>query len=306
MKKERLDKILVKTTGLARGPIQKLIKNGEVSVNGKIVIAPHFSILSTDKIEIKKQKAVTKKTSPPKLNILYEDKDVIVFEKPAGLMVHEAPGKEEVTVVDALIKHYPAIKKVGDDPSRPGIVHRLDKLASGVMIAAKTQAAFEFLKKQFSERHTKKEYLVLVYGLPAQDTGTISFRLARSKNKGRMVARPTDGEGKEAVTHYEVIKKIKNLAFLRVNIETGRTHQIRAHFRALNLPVVGDPLYKKTRMKNIKHLSLPRLFLHSHKLTIPLPNGEIKTFVSNLPKELEEIISSPTPTLPHKQNTKSL
>jgi len=290
MKKERLDNFLVKTVGLTRGPIQKLIKNGEVSVNGKIVVTPHFSVLLTDKIEIKKQKAVAKKALPPKLRILYEDKDVIVFEKPAGLMVHEAPGKEEVTVVDALIKHHPAIKKVGDDPSRPGIVHRLDKLASGVMIAAKTQAAFEFLKKQFSEHHTKKEYLVLVYGLPAQDTGTISFRLARSKNKGRMVARPTDGEGKEAVTHYEVIKKIKNLAFLRVNIETGRTHQIRAHFRALNLPVVGDPLYKKTRMKNIKHLSLPRLFLHAHKLTIPLPNGETKTFISPLPKELEEII----------------
>ncbi|MFA6132039.1 MAG: RluA family pseudouridine synthase [Patescibacteria group bacterium] len=291
MKKERLDKSLVKTSGLARGLIQKMIKNSEVFVNEKPITTPHFSVLPTDKIEIRKQKVTTKKYVPPKLKVFYEDGDVIVFEKPAGIMVHEAPGKKEATIVDALVKHYPSIKKVGDNPSRPGIVHRLDKLASGVMIAAKTQAAFDFLKKQFSEHYAKKEYLVLVYGIPAKDIGTISFRLARSKNKGRMVARPADGEGKEAVTHYEVIKKIKNLAYLRVQIETGRTHQIRAHMRALNLPVVGDPLYKKTRMKNIKPLSLPRLFLHAHKLTIPLPNGETKTFVSPLPEELEKIIS---------------
>jgi len=292
MKKEdRLDKILTKKRKLSRSQIQKAIRDGLVSVNGQVVTVPHFSVSPDDKIDICKVKKEKKKAGS-KLNILYEDKDVVVFDKPAGLMVHEAPGKDEFTVVDALKKHYPPIKKVGDDERRPGIVHRLDKLASGVMIAAKTQPAFEFLKKQFSEHLARKEYLVLVYGTPTKDNGTISFRLARSKTKGRMVAQPETSEGgKEAVTHYEIIKKIKNLTLLRVQIETGRTHQIRAHLRALNLPVVGDPLYKKTRMKNIKPLSLPRLFLHAHKLTIALPNGETKTFTSPLPEELEKIIS---------------
>jgi len=291
-KTERLDKIIAKQSALSRSQIQKNIKDGLVSVNGTIVTTPHFFVSLHDRVKIEKEK-VEKKTKIliPQLNILYEDNDVIVFEKPAGLLVHEAPGKHEVTVVDALAKHFPAIKKVGDNPSRPGIVHRLDKLASGVMIAAKNQKAFDFLKEQFSGRKVKKEYLVMVYGSPSQTTGTINFRLVRSKDKGRMVARPElSEEGKEAITHFEVIKKIKASTLLSVKIETGRTHQIRAHFRALNLPVVGDPLYKKTRMKNIKFIPLPRLFLHAHKLTIPLPNGETKTFVSPLPKELEEIL----------------
>lgn len=298
MKKERLDKTLVSQTDLTRGQIQKMIKNGEVLVNGRGVVVPHFFVLPTDKIEIKKQKTATKKSVSPKLHILYENDEVIVFEKPAGLMVHEAPGKKETTVVDALIKHYRPIGKIGDPSTssgrvniRPGIVHRLDKLASGVMIAAKTQPAFEFLKKQFSEHRVKKEYLVLVYGTPAKETGTISFRLARSKTKGRMVAKPAASEeGRAATTYFEIIKKFKTTTLLRVEIETGRTHQIRAHLRALDLPVVGDPLYKKTRMKNIRPISLPRLFLHAHKLTILLPNGETKTFVSPLPNELEKII----------------
>ncbi|MFH1253485.1 MAG: RluA family pseudouridine synthase [Candidatus Uhrbacteria bacterium] len=291
MKEERLDKVLVQKSGLTRSQVQKNIKNGQVSINGIIVTKPHFFVTSADKIKTQKIKDTAKKSLALKLNILYEDKEVVVFEKPAGLIVHEANDKNETTVVDALIKKYPTIKKVGDDPRRPGIVHRLDKLASGVMIAAKTPTAFEWLKKQFSEKQTQKEYLVLVYGTPGKDVGTISFRLSRSKTKGRMVAQPTDSEGgKEAVTHFEIIQKFKTTTLLRVKIETGRTHQIRAHLRALNLPVVGDPIYKKTYMKNIKPFPLPRLFLHAHKLTVPLPNGEIKTFESPLPDELKKLL----------------
>jgi len=288
----RLDKVLVEQTGLPRAQIQKTIKDGLVSVNGKIVAIPHFSVSKEDKVKINKApKALKKEGLVPKLNILYEDSDVIVFEKPAGLIVHEAAKKDEPTVVDALIKHYPKIKKVGDDPRRPGIVHRLDKPASGVMIAAKTQSAFEFLKKQFSEKIAKKEYLVLVYGTPGKDEGTISFKLVRSRTLGRMMAMPELSEtGRDAVTHFEVLQKFKTSTLLRVRIETGRTHQIRAHFRALNLPVVGDIIYKKTYMKNIKPIALPRLFLHAHKLTIPLPNGETKTFESPLPEELKNIL----------------
>jgi len=303
---ERLDLKLVKTTGLTRSQVQKIIKNGGVKVNDLVVKTPHAFISSEDKIKIADNyrdtvgKPKLKTDNHLKLNFLFEDKDVVVFEKPAGLMVHEATGKNEITVTDLLIKHCPAIKKIGDDPRRPGIVHRLDKLASGVMIAAKTPTAFDFLKKQFSEHATKKEYLVLVYGTPGKDNGTISFKLGRSKTKGRMVAHPADSEdGKEAITHFEVIQRFKTNALLRVIIETGRTHQIRAHFRAMNLPVVGDPLYKKNYMKNIKPIPLPRLFLHAHKLTIPLPDGSTPTFESPLPDELKQILNElPSPTKP--------
>lgn len=295
LKIERLDKILTQRTKLSRSQIQKMIKNSEVIVNGKNITSPHFFVSSEDQIEISelKKNDITKKKNIPELKIIFENENVVVFEKPAGLLVHEASGKDEATVVDALIKKYPAIKKVGDDQRRPGIVHRLDKLASGIMIAAKNQNTFEFLKKQFAERKTQKEYLVLVYGTPGKNSGTISFKLARSKNKGRMVAHPsTSEEGKEAITHFEILQKFKTTTLLAVTIETGRTHQIRTHLRAMNLPVVGDPIYKKTYMKNIKPLSLPRLFLHAHKLTIPLPNGETGRFISPLPKELEEVLKN--------------
>lgn len=301
MKKERLDKFLVGQSGLPRSQIQAAIKAGRVLVNGKLITVPHFFISPQDTIETKDLSVdfapkAKKEKKIPKLKIIYEDDETIVFEKPAGLMVHEAAGKNEITVVDALLKHCPTIKKVGDDPRRPGIVHRLDKLASGVMIAAKTQTAFEFLKKQFSTHAVKKEYLVLVYGAPGKTSGIISFKLARSKTKGRMVARPeTSEDGKETITHFEVIEKFKTNTLLRVIIETGRTHQIRAHLRALNLPVVGDPLYKKTRMKNIHPLSLLRLFLHAYKLTIPLPNGQTKIFETPLPNDLQKLIKE----LPH-------
>jgi 23S rRNA pseudouridine1911/1915/1917 synthase len=291
-KTKRLDKKLAEQSEMSRARIQKMIKNGLVLVNEKVVTTPHFFVSETDIIRLERPERMERRERPvADIKIIYEDDDAIIFEKPAGLMVHDAPGKTEPTVVDALIKHYPKIKKIGDDSTRPGIVHRLDKLASGIMIAAKNQNAFEFLKKQFSERRVKKEYLVLVYGTPSQNTGTASFKLARSKTKGRMMAKPeTSEDGREAVTHYEVVKKLRTTTLLRVHIETGRTHQIRAHMRALNLPVVGDPLYKKTRMKNIRPSPLSRLFLHAHKLIITLPNRETKTFVSPLPNELEEIL----------------
>jgi 23S rRNA pseudouridine1911/1915/1917 synthase len=299
-KTERLDKILTQQTRQSRSQIQKMIKNGFVSINNRVVTQPHFFVSASDSIKTEsdsKLKNEEIKKDIPRLKIFYEDNDVIAFEKPAGIIVHEAANKNETTVVDALIKYCPTIKKAGDDSRRPGIVHRLDKLASGVMVAAKNQKTFEFLKKQFAEKKIKKEYLVLVYGTPGKNSGTISFKLARSKNKGRIVARPTlSDDGKEAITHFEVLQKFKTVTLLRVIIETGRTHQIRAHFRAINLPVVGDPIYKKNYMKNIKPLPLPRLFLHAHQLTIPLPNGGLKTFVSPLPQELEKILE----TLPKK------
>lgn len=220
--------------------------------------------------------------------VVYEDKDALVINKPAGLLVHRAQGKDEVTLADLLVERYPELVGVGEKPERPGIVHRLDQDVSGLMVVARNQAAYEFLKKQFQDRTMTKEYIALVHGKLSKDEDTIKFKIARSRGKARMVARPDDQEGREAITHYEVTDRFKNYTLVRVKIDTGRTHQIRVHFHALGHPLVGDPLYI---IKGIKAKELGRVFLHSTKLTLTLPSGEVKTFEAPLPEPLQEVLN---------------
>lgn len=221
--------------------------------------------------------------------IIYEDENILVVDKPAGLEVASEKNKEEPTLVDWLVEKYPAIAKVGPDPSRPGIVHRLDKNASGLLVVAKTEAAFENLIGQFKTRQVKKEYTVLAHGEVTQDEGTIEFPIARA-NSGRFAAMPlgTDA-GRLAITEYEVIKRFKNFTLLKARIKTGRTHQIRVHFFALGYPVVGDKLY---RSRKIKEPLLPRLFLHASKIGFNNLNGEWKEFESDLSEELENFLKN--------------
>ena len=230
---------------------------------------------------------------PLSFNVIYQDPDVLVIEKPAGLLVHEAVGKDEVTLADLLLKKYPELKGVGEKPERPGIIHRLDQDVSGLMVVARNQPAYEFLKTQFQKRTMKKEYIGLVHGNMSKDADTIRFKIARSREKARMVARPESQEGREAVTHYEVLERWRNYDLLKITIETGRTHQIRVHMHALGHPLVGDTLYK---IKGIKAKDLGRVFLHAAKLTLTLPSGEVKTFESPLPTELADILPTLTRT----------
>lgn len=221
-------------------------------------------------------------------DVIYEDPDVLVIVKPAGLLVHKVLGKEEeVTLADLLVERYPEIKGVGEKPERPGIIHRLDKDVSGLMVVARNQAAFEFMKKQFQERTMKKEYIALVHGNLSKDEDTIRLKIARSREKARMVARPENQEGRDAVTHYTVLDRWRNYDLVNIKIETGRTHQIRVHFHALGHPLVGDPLYK---IRGIKPKALGRVFLHATKLTLTLPSGEVKTFDSPLPQDLADVL----------------
>ncbi|MFA5129076.1 MAG: RNA pseudouridine synthase [Patescibacteria group bacterium] len=220
--------------------------------------------------------------------IIYEDKDILVVEKPAGLEVASEKEKDEPTMVDWLVEKYPSIAKVGPDPARPGIVHRLDKSASGLLLVAKTEAAFELLTKQFKERMVKKEYTVLVHGELTQDEGIIEFPIARA-NSGRFAALPLGSEtGRMAITEYEATERFKNFTLLKVRIKTGRTHQIRVHLFALGYPVVGDKLY---RPRKIKEPVLPRLFLHASKIIFTDFNGEQQEFKSDLPAELKKFLS---------------
>lgn len=225
------------------------------------------------------------------LNIIYEDDDVIVIHKPAGIVVHPIKGHEdERSLIGEFLKRNPKIKNVGDDKSRPGIVHRLDKDVSGLIVVAKNQNAFDSLKTQFQNRTIQKEYIALVYGKLPKDHDMITFKIARSKASGKMVARPQAQEGKEAITEYDVLKRFKNHTLVRVTLHTGRTHQIRVHFLSIDHPLVGDKLYRKKRMKNIRPIEMDRVFLHANKLGFRLPDGTEKMFESPLPEELENLL----------------
>lgn len=221
------------------------------------------------------------------VRVIAEDKNFLVIDKPAGLLVHPIPKHCEGTLVNALLARAPEIAKVGENPLRPGIVHRLDKDVSGAMVVAKTQEMFIHLKKQFAGRLIKKEYLAWVYGAPSKPTGEITFSLGKTK-KGLMAARPRGGEGKEALTQYEVIKTIdKRFALLKLRILTGRTHQIRAHLKAIGHPVVGDPLYT---IKRIKKTAAPQLMLHAATLGFTDLNGQWREFNSPPPKEFDNLM----------------
>ncbi|MFC1787760.1 RluA family pseudouridine synthase [Patescibacteria group bacterium] len=290
---KRFDIVLSEALELPRAQIQKLIKTGGITLNQKITKA-HTPIKLGDVLSyptLLMEPPKPKQDPAPILEIIYQDDQIMVINKPAGLLVHQVgPEDQTSTVVDGLLEMFPETAQVGDDPVRPGIVHRLDKDVSGVMVLAKTQGAFDNLKEQFSERSVKKEYLALCYGQLEKDHDTITLKIARSKTRGRMVARPEEQEGKEAHTEYNVLNRFKIATYLKVLIKTGRTHQIRAHFKAIDHPLVGDKLYKKTRMKNIHPIELNRIFLHAHKLTLTLADGKQKTFETPLPDDLEELL----------------
>ena len=254
---------------------------------------PHLLVHEGDAITIPEDlpKPIPAPVAP--LVILHEEDDVLFIEKPAGLITHPVRSDDtRPSLVSLLLAHDPNIAAVGENPLRPGIVHRLDKYASGVLVVAKTQTAFIFLKQAFQTHAVTKEYQVLVYGKLPKDTGTINWKIGRSKTSGRMAAHPENSpEGKEAITHYEVMERFQTATLIRAHIETGRTHQIRTHFLAFNPPVVGDTVYTH-HLRNTKRLALPRLFLHAHSLSLPLPNGEQITVKSPLPKELKNVLKS--------------
>ncbi len=287
----RLDSALAEAIGKTRSQVQKAIKSGLVLVDGKESVVKQLVNDST-KVEYEESFFAAKVKSteaPAPLSIIFENDDVLVVDKPARVLVHETDNSTEPTLVDSLLLHAPQIATVGDDPMRPGIVHRLDKAASGVMIVAKTQKAFVHLKNQFMERKTTKHYSVLVHGVMSKHTETINFTIARAKSHGRMAAKPVSQGGKEATTHYDVVRQYPHHALLDVQILTGRTHQIRAHMFALGHQVAGDTLY---RIRGMKPMDIGRLFLHARELTITLPDDEETLFEAPLPEALEEVLKN--------------
>lgn len=227
------------------------------------------------------------------IKIIAQADNYLAIDKPAGLLVHSAPGKTETTLADELLAQYPALKGIGDSAGRPGIVHRLDRDVSGLMVVAKTQSMFLELKRQFQRHEVLKEYTALVHGVltPSQEHGIIDKPIGRSHTgRGRMAAYSHDqNDGREAKTEYWVIKRLRHHTLLRVRIHTGRPHQIRVHLFALGYPVVGDTVYQQKRIKPAK---INRIFLHASKLGFKDLEKQYHEYESELPKELTDFLAT--------------
>lgn len=228
------------------------------------------------------------------LKIIYEDKDLLVVDKPAGIVVFPEGQTKENTLIDLLIKKYPELKNAGDQP-RYGIVHRLDKDTSGILMVAKTTEALIFLQKCIKNRKVEKQYVCLVEGAIKNDTGEIKTLIARSPRDPRKQTVYLEGgkapkSAREAITEYKVIQRYKDFTLLEVKIKTGRRHQIRCHLSYLQHPIAGDKLYA---FKNSKiPEGLTRQFLHAKQLKIQLPNGKTEEFKSELPEELKKALNN--------------
>lgn len=293
----RLDCFLVEQfPDRSRSRIQKWVKAGMVTVNGKEESKHHF-LDEGDLIVVEiNEDAPAKATqqADQQVEVLFEDDDIIVLNKPNTILTHPAQRPDDWTIAHFLRQYCPEVEGVGEEADRPGIVHRLDKKASGVMVAAKNQEAYEKMKQQFMDRRVEKEYRAIVHGVPVNETDIIKFRLAHSKTKsGKMAARPEHEEGRDAWTEYDVLEtKNKRYALLAVRIKTGRTHQIRAHLAAIDHPIVGDLKYVTSRWENGKK-EYPRMFLHAYRLAFTHPTtGERVEFVAPPPQSFTDFLRS--------------
>lgn len=224
------------------------------------------------------------------LKTIFENKNILVIDKPAGITVHPNYHGQRHTLIDEIIKKYPQIKKVGDDALRPGIVHRLDKDTSGLMIIAKNNQAFNFLKQQFLQKEITKKYLCLVHGLVKNHKGTITKSISLSKKDRKKRSALLDSKAKSAWTEYKVIKKFDNYTLLETYPKTGRTHQIRIHLASIGHPIVGDKQYKFKRQKNPS--GSERQFLHAQYLKFQLLNGRIIELKTELPDDLKQVLDN--------------
>jgi len=285
---KRLDQFLIKKLiKPSRSFIQKMIKEGRVLVNDQIKPAGYI-VKEGDNIDIDLKEKKEVKKQKGKIVIVYEDKDLLVVDKPTDLIVYPASGKEKTSVFDTLRD------KINIKGERAGIVHRLDKETSGLMVIAKEKEAEIFLKEQFKSRKVEKGYLALVYGHIVPKKGRINIPIERGREE--RVKRFVGEEGKEAVTLYEVKEYIEHgkdsFTLVDVRILTGRTHQIRVHFQAIGYPLVGENFYiTKDLLKKNQKIGLKRQFLHSYFLSFTHPNGQRMDFNSGLTEELKKILS---------------
>ena len=276
----RLDVLLSEQSGLTRSRIASLMEEGRVTVDGTVVTKAGLKAKAgqTVTLTIPAPKPAVPEAQDIPQTILYEDVDLAVVVKPCGMVVHPAAGNEDGTLVNALLHHLDSLGGIGGE-LRPGIVHRLDKDTSGLLLVAKNAAAQRALSEQRSARSREKHYRALVEGNLREDAGRIEAAIARSKKDRKKMA--VDEEGREAITEWAVLQRGNGVTLLDVHILTGRTHQIRVHTKHIGHPVCGDPIYGSP-----KGAKVSRLMLHAYSLTFTHPRtGERMTFTADLPEE---------------------
>jgi 23S rRNA pseudouridine1911/1915/1917 synthase len=286
---ERLDKFLVgQLQEFSRSRIQGLIAAGFVEVNGRAAKKAGQTLESGSN--------VTVRVPPPAptdlvaedipLDIVFENEDLIVVNKPAGMVVHPAAGHASGTLVNAVLGYEPEIEGIGGE-ERPGVVHRLDKETSGLILLAKNERAHRWLQDQFRLRKVEKIYLALVDGKPPTPSGRVEAHIGRDPSHRKRMAIVPESRGREAISEYRTVESFREHTLLEFHPLTGRTHQIRLHCAFLGCPIVGDGVYGRKKSS----LEIDRHFLHAHRLKIILPGEkETRTFEAPLPEELERVL----------------
>lgn len=280
----RLDLALVNLAKITRSQAQKAIKEHRVNVNTKLIDKNKYEVHINDVVKLHELDPQPIELIPENINldIVYEDEDVIVVNKPQGMVVHPAPGHPNHTLVNALLYHSPLSTINGE--FRPGIVHRIDKDTSGLLMVAKNDVAHQSLAQQLQNKTNIREYIALVHGTLTEEKGTINAPIGRSKIDRKKMA--VVENGRHAVTHFEVLKRYANFTLIKCILETGRTHQIRVHLSYIGHPVVDDPLYG-TKKKVIGKGQL----LHAYKLGFKHPRtGEQLVFTCDLPNDFKKAL----------------
>jgi 23S rRNA pseudouridine1911/1915/1917 synthase len=295
---QRLDKALAEASGLSRERVKALLGEGRITLSGQPAAQASLKLAAGTPFSITVPEAVPAEAQAQDipLSIAFEDEFLIVVDKPAGLVVHPAAGNLDGTLVNALLHHCRGRLSGIGGVARPGIVHRIDKDTSGLLVVAKTDAAHEGLARQFADHSLERAYLAMTAGLPIPVAGTVRGAIARSPHDRKKMALVEDGRGKHAVTHYRTLENLKGAALVECRLETGRTHQVRVHMASIGHPLLGDPVYGRTspRLKPLlSSLGFRRQALHAAELGFVHPvTGAQLRWRSELPDDLRELLNA--------------
>lgn len=290
-KGDRLDRFLSQELpDLSRSRIQQLIEQGNVQLNDKVCTSKKINVKLGDRItlEIPEVQPLELLAEDIPLDILYEDDQLLILNKPAGLVVHPAPGHPDGTLVNALLAHCPNLPGIGG-VQRPGIVHRLDKDTTGAIAIAKTDIAHRHLQAQLKAKTARREYLGIVYGAPKTESGTIDLPIGRHpQDRKKMAIIPVEEGGRVAITHWQVLERLGNFTLIHFQLETGRTHQIRVHSTKMGHPIVGDRVYSSGHSVGV---NLPGQALHAWRLKLQHPlSGEFIEVTATPPAHFTKLL----------------